>query len=282
MFLRWRIFDGRTVRTTDALPKMRHRLNPETDRIALYVRLTSILRSRITSGEWRAGQRIPSIEALCEEYDVARNTVRQALELLKSDGLIGGGRGLGTFVLKGAVAPAIDNELKNAISDPLHLGPDQSIHVLKRLKKVQLPEELRRGLPVYKDYTQIRKIHRFRDQPFALMDIYIAAPVYDRFPKGQDNSIKIARLLRDHNIRIADSRLEITTRPADHETAHLLDYSMTGSLVCMRRWRTDGQGRIVTAGTYLYRGDLFVLDIAEPFAGLGPSRTDYGPRVRRS
>jgi GntR family transcriptional regulator len=270
------------VKTIDQLPRMRHRLNPESDRIALYVRLTSILRSRITSGEWAQGQRIPSIEELCREYDVARNTVRQALELLKSDGLIGGGRGLGTFVLKGGTNPTLDNDLKNAISDPLNLGPDQSIEMLRRSRKIQVPDDLRRGLPVYKDYAHVRKIHRFRDQPFALMDIYIASPIYDRFPKGRDNSIKIARLLRDNGIKIADSRLEITTRPADHETARLLDYSMTGSLVCMRRWRTDAQGRIVTAGTYLYRGDLFVLDIAEPFAGLGPSRTDYVPRVRRS
>jgi GntR family transcriptional regulator len=260
---------------------MRHRLNPESERIALYIRLTSILRSRIACGEWAEGQRIPSIEKLCKEFDVARNTVLQALQLLKSDGLIDGGRGRGTFVLKGATQPAVDSDLKDAISDPLNLGPDQSIEVLKRLRKVALPESLRRGLPVYKDYAQVRKIHRFRDQPFALMDIYIASPVYDRFPKGQDNSIKIARLLRDCGIRIADSRLEITTRPPDHETARLLEYSMTGSLVCMRRWRTDAQGRIVTAGTYLYRGDLFVLDIAEPFAGLGPSRTDFIPRVRR-
>jgi GntR family transcriptional regulator len=269
------------LKNSHALPQMRHRLNPEADRIALYVRLTSVLRGRIASGEWKVGERIPSIEALCEEYDVARNTVRQALELLKSDGLIGGGRGLGTFVLQGPAIPAIDNDLKNAISDPLTLGPDQSIQVLKRSKPVAVPDDLARGLPVYKDYVLIRKLHRFRDQPFALMDIYVASPIYDRFPKGQDTSLKIARLLRDQRVPVAKSQLEITTRPADHEAAQLLDYSMAGSLVCMRRWRTDKQGRIVTAGTYLYRGDLFVLDIAEPFAGLGPGRTDFVPRARR-
>src|SRR5882757_1856478 len=242
------------LRKNDSLPQMRHRLNPEADRIALYVRLTSVLRSRIANGEWKVGQRIPSIEALCKEYDVARNTVRQALELLKSEGLIGGGRGLGTFVRQSPALSALDDDLKNAISDPLTLGPDQSIQVLKRSKKVSVPEDLVRGLLVYSDYTLIRKLHRFRDQPFALMDIYVASPIYDRFPKGHDTSIKIARLLRDQGIPIAKSQLEITTRPADHEAAQLLDYSMAGSLVCMRRWRTDKQGRIVTAGTYLYRG----------------------------
>ncbi len=269
------------MKKSAALPQMRHRLNPEADRISLYVRLTSVLRGRIAAGEWKVGDRIPSIEALCDEYEVARNTVRQALELLKSEGLIGGGRGLGTFVLQGPAVAVTDDDLKNAISDPLTLGPDQSIQVLERSRSIALPDDLVRGLPVYEDYVLIRKLHRFRDLPFALMDIYVASPVYDRFPKGKDAALKVARLLRDHRIPIARSRLEITTRPADHAAAQLLDYSMAGSLVCMRRWRTDRQGRIVTAGTYLYRGDLFVLDIEEPFAGLGASRTDVVPRARR-
>lgn len=269
------------LRAATSRSEVHHRLDPESDRIALYVRLTGVLRRRIESGEWAEGQRLPSIETLCREYDLARNTVRQALQLLKSDGLIGGGRGLGTFVLKSSRRRLAGHELKDAISDPLHLGADQSIEIIKRRKKVDIPEGLRRGLPVHGDYTLVRKIHRFRGQPFALMDIYIASPVYERFPKGQDASIKIARLLRDGGVRVADFRLEITTRHPDPETAKLLEYSMTGSLVCMRRWRTDQQGRIVTAGIYLYRGDLFVLDIAEPFAGLGPSRTDFVPRARR-
>jgi GntR family transcriptional regulator len=262
---------------------MRHRLNPEADRIALYVRLTSALRNRIGNGEWKIGSRIPSIDALCEEYDLARNTVRQALELLKAEGLIGGGRGLGTFVQQGTAAPTGDAGLKAAISDPLTLGPGQSIQVLKRSRSTSIPDDLARGLPVYDAYVLVRKLHRFRDQPFAMMDIYIAQPIYDRFPKGKDTSIKIARLLRDHGVPIAKSQLEITTRSPDYETAQLLDYSMAGSLVCMRRWRTDKQGRIVTAGTYLYRGDLFALEITEPVAGLNSNRsqTNIVPRAKR-
>ncbi|MEI8151062.1 MAG: hypothetical protein WCG92_05640, partial [Hyphomicrobiales bacterium] len=50
---------------------VRHRLDPEGDRIALYLRLTGILRSRIENGEWAKGERLPSIELLCKEYDLA-------------------------------------------------------------------------------------------------------------------------------------------------------------------------------------------------------------------
>src|SRR5262249_19033211 len=153
-----------------------------------YVRLTGVLRNRIESGEWGEGQRLPSIERLCDEYDLARNTVRQALQLLKSDGLIGGGPGVGTVVFK-ASGRARDHQLKEAISDPLHLGADQSIEVLRRRKGVTVPDSLRRDLPVCDAYTHVRKIHRYRGQPFALMDIYVASHVYDRFPKGQDARI---------------------------------------------------------------------------------------------
>lgn len=259
---------------------VRHRLDAESERIAIYVRLTSILRTRIECGEWKQGQQIPIITALCREYGVSRNTVRQALELLKADGLVGGGRGRGTFILKAFDGRKNDRGLVEAISDPLELGSDQTIEIIRREHRVSIKDSLRRGLPVHPDYTRVRKIHRYRGQPFALMDIYIATSIYKRFPRGKDTSLKIARLLRDYRIKIADSRLEITTRHPDVETAHLLEYSMTGSVICMRRWRTDAEGRIVTAGTYLYRGDLFVLDIAEPFAGLGPARTDYVPRAR--
>jgi GntR family transcriptional regulator len=279
--LTFRISDGAFVaRHSAETLRVRHRLDPESERIALYVRLTSVLRGRIESGEWEEGHRIPSIEELCDEYGVARNTVRQALQLLRSDGLIDGGRGVGTFVLKRPAGRIANADLKDAISDPLHLGPDQSIEILSRTRNVQMPDALRGERNVHASYTKVRKLHRFRGRPFALMDIYIASQIYARFPGKRDETTKIAKLLRDSGVRLADSRLEITTRHPDHDTAKLLEYSMAGSLVCMRRWRTDVEGKIVTAGNYLYRGDLFVLDIAEPFAGIGPARTDFVPGVR--
>ena len=183
----FRISDGAFVaRHSAETLRVRHRLDPESERIALYVRLTSVLRGRIESGEWEEGHRIPSIEELCDEYGVARNTVRQALQLLRSDGLIDGGRGVGTFVLKRPAGRIANADLKDAISDPLHLGPDQSIEILSRTRNVQMPDALRGERNVHASYTKVRKLHRFRGRPFALMDIYIASQIYARFPGKRD------------------------------------------------------------------------------------------------
>ncbi|MFF2077128.1 GntR family transcriptional regulator [Kitasatospora sp. NPDC058162] len=57
------------------------------------------LRERIHSGELQPGDRLPTMEALVDEHGVNRQTARQALTILKNEGLVEykGGRA-GTFV----------------------------------------------------------------------------------------------------------------------------------------------------------------------------------------
>ena len=52
-----------------------------------YRQIAEILRGQITSGELKKGARITESE-LTETYEVARNTARRALALLRKDGLI--------------------------------------------------------------------------------------------------------------------------------------------------------------------------------------------------
>src|SRR5437868_7303279 len=63
-----------------------------------YAQLADLLRQRIARGIWMQGQKLPSLEALVREFDVARVTVRQAVDLLARDGLLSPQRGRGTFV----------------------------------------------------------------------------------------------------------------------------------------------------------------------------------------
>jgi DNA-binding GntR family transcriptional regulator len=63
-----------------------------------YRQLAAILRAQITSGELAPGQQLPSVVALAERYEIAVPTARKAIELLKTEGLITGVPGYGTFV----------------------------------------------------------------------------------------------------------------------------------------------------------------------------------------
>lgn len=63
-----------------------------------YSQLARILRERIVSGEYRPGQRIPSVPELTASFTVAPMTVRQAIDQLHREGLIVREKGRGTFV----------------------------------------------------------------------------------------------------------------------------------------------------------------------------------------
>lgn len=64
----------------------------------LHTQVASILRERIINGVWRNGESIPTEKALCVEFDVARGTLRQALQKLETEGYLRREQGRGTFV----------------------------------------------------------------------------------------------------------------------------------------------------------------------------------------
>lgn len=65
----------------------------------LYLRLATALRDEIVSGQFPVGSLLPTEEGLCERFGVSRHTVREALRLLREDGLVSSRRGAGTRVL---------------------------------------------------------------------------------------------------------------------------------------------------------------------------------------
>ncbi|SMC69182.1 transcriptional regulator, GntR family [Desulfocicer vacuolatum DSM 3385] len=72
-------------------------LNTESP-LPLYHQLAEILISKIRSGEYASGTRIPAETALAKTYGIGRPTARQAVDILTRKGLVKRRRGAGTFV----------------------------------------------------------------------------------------------------------------------------------------------------------------------------------------
>ncbi|MEV4456999.1 winged helix-turn-helix domain-containing protein [Microbispora sp. NPDC049633] len=65
---------------------------------APYLQLADILRERITSGQIPPGRRVPSQMELEQEFEISRNTIKKALDVLKREGLLETAPGRGLFV----------------------------------------------------------------------------------------------------------------------------------------------------------------------------------------
>jgi GntR family transcriptional regulator len=67
-----------------------------------YQQLSAILRTRIAGGEWRTGP-LPSVKQLQQEYDVGRDTVLHAVNIIREEGLVFTVPRRGTYVSPHAV-----------------------------------------------------------------------------------------------------------------------------------------------------------------------------------
>ena len=63
-----------------------------------YRQIADQLRARIADGTIPVGRRIPSLVELEQEYGVARDTLRKAVQVLRDEGLVETVTGMGVFV----------------------------------------------------------------------------------------------------------------------------------------------------------------------------------------
>lgn len=63
------------------------RIDPDSDR-SWYRQLADLLRARINAGDWSAGDLLPSASDLARQYETGTDTVRKALSVLRSEGLV--------------------------------------------------------------------------------------------------------------------------------------------------------------------------------------------------
>ena len=64
----------------------------------LWQQLAAILRAQIQSGQLPPGRVMPSETTLMQEHQLARGTVRKAIDALVDEGLVNRVQGRGTFV----------------------------------------------------------------------------------------------------------------------------------------------------------------------------------------
>ena len=73
---------------------------------AIWMQVARQIATRILSGEWAPGERIPSVRDLAAEVLVNPNTIVRSVTFLQDEGIIVNQRGIGYFVAADGVAKA--------------------------------------------------------------------------------------------------------------------------------------------------------------------------------
>jgi GntR family transcriptional regulator of arabinose operon len=105
-------------------------LQRDSNALPLHSQVAAILKERILSGMWRNGESIPTEKELCAEFDVARGTVRQALQKLEMEGYLRREQGRGTFVRHGEPGAMADKAQANRLAFIVPYVRDSSVSTI--------------------------------------------------------------------------------------------------------------------------------------------------------
>jgi GntR family transcriptional regulator len=251
----------------------------------IYRQIAEDLRHQIETGELRPGEQLKTEIELRDKYNASRNTIRDAIKLLVTRGLIETRPGQGTFVVETIVpfVTTLTGDLETASSvegdiytkevsalrrQPNATAPEVGIHQAGRAAPATGELELPAGTPVVSRHQQ-----RFIDDiPWSLQTSFYPMSLVER---GANRLIQVENidegtvvyLRRTLGIKQAGYRDTITVRAPDNVEAAFFKLPDDGriSVIETRRTAFDGQGMPVRLTVSVYPADRnqFAINVGE-------------------
>jgi GntR family transcriptional regulator len=175
-----RTWEGKVVRLLDRLIQGSVSVAPSIDPAdprAVYQRIADDLRTQILSGDLAPGSPLPSEAELVRLYGSSRGPVRQAITLLRSEGLIDSHQGRGVFVRR---RPALRRLSIDGVTDGARKTQDSTAEIggrleVRRYAPIAAPAEVAERLGLPEGTRVLARSFRFivEGRPAQLSDSYL-------------------------------------------------------------------------------------------------------------
>lgn len=218
-----------------------------------------LLRSQVIAGDFGdRGSALPCETMLMGEYGVSRNVVREALHLLRDEGLIERLQGAGTFVVSRKIGHQFDRA--QGLGGPL-LG-DEFSRAGRVLKRQVIPAPAvvveRLDLQVGADCLRLETLVLVDQQPFSVCTSYL--------PVSAEVSTNVAafegdfyEFLERSGVEVGEVDLAIEASIADRLVAMVLGIPPASPVFLMERLVRTVDGLPAELGFIRLRGDRLVL-----------------------
>lgn len=225
-----------------------------TRRATLARRLRDIVRADIISGRYGDGA-IPSEPELVSLHRASRNTVREALGLLRDEGLIVRVQGAGTFAIAAKTAQQFDHT-RGYQGHGVH-------HELLAIEYVPATGVIAQtlGVPAGTEVVLLERRTLAEGLPVGLWTTYLPRDVGDEVGARLDelggDYVELLESVLD--VSIAGSRVELESTVSDGDVATLLGMAPGRSLIVYSRALVCTDGRVVDFGFGRFRADRMTL-----------------------
>jgi GntR family histidine utilization transcriptional repressor len=222
-----------------------------------YQQVKDLIIDRITSGELRPSDRVPSENELVESTGVSRMTANRALSELTREGYVERRAGSGTYVAD-LKATSHLLEVRNIASEVEHRGHTHSARLL-RLKCVEADRGVAEALHIEdgEDVFQVLLVHYEDGLPIQLEDRYVLPAFAPEFLEQNFETQTPSAYLSDVSPLTEAEHVVRAEQPNESVRSHLDMQSDDACLVVTRR--TWGHGRPVTFARLHHPGSRFEL-----------------------
>jgi GntR family transcriptional regulator len=229
-------------------------------RVPLYIQVASVMRQRIESRHWQAGQKIPTLVELEKEFQVARVTVRQAVEILRDEGLVHCQQGRGTFVAD----KTLNRHWVKLATDWNVLVASIKENVPRRIKVDNPPPfpTLAEGEgTLAPGYVFLRSLQFKNDQPYGVVNVHLADHIFRRDPQAFTEHPALAVLADLKDVDVQHAHQTVVIGGANLEKADLLKIALGAPTAECRCVVIDSTGVAIYVGDITYRSDAIKLHI---------------------
>lgn len=223
----------------------------------LYEQIYRILKERISKGEFKANQKIPSEYELSKMYGVNRHTVRKAIERIRNEGYVYTIKGKGTFISTKKIHYEVSKKTRFTESI-INLGynPDAKlIDLYESIAGKDIHSKL--GIKTNQKVLVLEILRYVNKTPFCYSKSFLDSEKFKDIKKYIGERFSLYKILRDaykiEPIRLS-SELEVSL-PTNQEMA-LLGVSNKTPLLIVRSLVSDKDENIIEYCITKFRGDL--------------------------
>ena len=224
--------------------------------LPLYHQAYLLLRTQILDGSIGGDSQLPGEKKLASQYEVSRETIRRALEMLENDNLIERRQGVGTRVTPYNHRPEKLNDLGGITRNTANLD-GISQYPTDSAETVATPKRLQKLFGTQAEIARVIRIRKSGDTPYSITTFYLPLAIISNLDPESFDDKPILQSMNEAGFQPIKAEQTINATAADNEQAAILNIPVGSPLIVMTGTFYDEQDNTCAFNEGYFRPEYY-------------------------
>lgn len=230
--------------------------------VSLHQQLMTLIREKLSSGEWKANQKIPSENELAAAYGVSRMTVRAVITDLVNERLLYRVQGKGTFVSNTEILVTAKgvHSFRQQLEESGYSYETQ-IYQCKRMEATEYLKKIFSLSPAESEILFVYAVTKMGNEAICIHKAFIPLPVDNIVTKENLNISSLLDLLRLAGYKTVNITENIKCVFPGEQDAKALQVSKGHPVLLVADIHRDEKGKPFLLYEYAFRGERVSINV---------------------